>query len=319
MFIEKSLVNYIYPFTILLYSHIFIYMGIFICKICQKEFENLKSLSSHSYQKHEVIPEKIYTDYFLNGEIPSCGCGCGEKPSFISINKGFNKFVLSHHNRVPGKNNFHKNPETHQKAIETQKKNWKLGKYKGWWEDKSPETIKKIDGIKEKLKNDKNRGKKISDKLKGIPKTEQSKKKLSESQKKRFIENPKLKENLSKKRISWLKSKLSKNKSKLEGKFELLLNVLGLKYEFQFEFQKKLFDYRIGETLIEIDGDFYHCNPNSQHSDILYETQKLTKKNDEIKNQLCKNHNIQLIRYWEKDINERPEWVISDLKNKLNL
>ena len=122
-------------------------MGIFICQICQKEFENLKSLSSHSYQKHEVIPEKIYTDYFLNGEIPSCGCGCGEKPSFISINKGFNKFVLSHHNRVPGKNNFHKNPETHQKAIETQKKNWKLGKYKGWWEDKSPETIKKIDNL----------------------------------------------------------------------------------------------------------------------------------------------------------------------------
>jgi len=26
-----------------------------------------------------------------------------------------------------------------------------------------------------------------------------------------------------------------------------------------------------------------------------------------------------LIRYWEKDINERPDWVISDLKSKLSL
>ena len=24
-----------------------------------------------------------------------------------------------------------------------------------------------------------------------------------------------------------------------------------------------------------------------------------------------------LLRYWEKDINERPEWIISDLKEKL--
>ena len=26
-----------------------------------------------------------------------------------------------------------------------------------------------------------------------------------------------------------------------------------------------------------------------------------------------------LLRYWEKDINERPEWVISDLRQKLSL
>jgi hypothetical protein len=34
---------------------------------------------------------------------------------------------------------------------------------------------------------------------------------------------------------------------------------------------------------------------------------------------ICKKHNITLLRYWEKDINERTEWVISDLKNKLKL
>ena len=34
---------------------------------------------------------------------------------------------------------------------------------------------------------------------------------------------------------------------------------------------------------------------------------------------ICKDSNITLLRYWEKDINERPEWVISDLKEKLGL
>jgi hypothetical protein len=33
---------------------------------------------------------------------------------------------------------------------------------------------------------------------------------------------------------------------------------------------------------------------------------------------MCTINNIQLIRYWEKDINERPEWVISDLRKRLS-
>ena len=28
---------------------------------------------------------------------------------------------------------------------------------------------------------------------------------------------------------------------------------------------------------------------------------------------------MKLLRYWEKDINERPEWVISELKKELCL
>ena len=296
-------------------------MGIFICKICQKECNNINSLRSHSIQKHSISSEEIYINYVLNGVKPKCECGCGEIPSFISVVKGYSKFIQSHHNRVPGKNNYHKNPETHQKAINTQKKNWEEGKYKGWWEDKTPDTIKKIEGIKNKLRNDKERGKKISKKLKGKPKSEESKIKNSISQKKRYIDNPKLKEELSKKRTKWLKTKLSNKKTKIEIKFESILNLLGVKYEYQYEFKKRLFDFKLvdKDILIEVDGDFYHCNPNTKHSEVIYETQKLTKKNDEYKNTLCQNHGMRLLRYWEKDINERPEWVISELKKELSL
>ena len=130
-------------------------MGIFFCKICQKECEGLNSLRSHSIQKHNISSEQIYIDYVLNGVKPTCECGCGKTTKFLSVGRGYSKFIQSHHNRVPGKNNFHKNPKTHQKAIETQKKNWKEGKYVGWWENKTPETLEKIEGIKEKLRNDK--------------------------------------------------------------------------------------------------------------------------------------------------------------------
>jgi very-short-patch-repair endonuclease len=296
-------------------------MGIFICKICKKECDGINSLRSHSIQKHNIAADEIYIEYVLNGVTPKCECGCNEIPPFISTGKGFSKFIQGHHNRVKGKNNFHKNPETHKRAIETQKKNWKKGKYVGWWENNSEDTLKKIEGIKEKLRNNKDRGKQISEKLKGVPKTEESKRKVSISQKKRYKDNPKLKENASNRRVNWLKTKLSNKKSKIEIKFENILRLINLNFEYQYEYQHRLFDFYLEKynTLIEVDGDFYHCNPNSKHHEMIYETQKLTKQNDKYKDELCVNNNVILIRYWEKDINERPEWIISDLKNRLSL
>jgi len=296
-------------------------MGIFICKVCQKECNGINSLRSHSIQKHNISSEQIYIDYVLKELIPKCECGCGNPPPFISVNKGFSRFIQSHHNRVVGKNNFHKNPESKIKSAKTQSENWDKGMYRRWWEEDTEQTRKKIEGIKEKLRNNKDRGKQISEKLKGVPKTEESKRKISTSQKKRYEDNPKLKKDLSKRRIKWLKTKLNNKKSKLEIKFENILRLIDLNFEYQYEYQNRLFDFYLDKynTIIEVDGDFYHCNPNSKHHEMIYETQKLTKKNDRFKDELCKNNNITLIRYWEMDINERPEWVISDLKSKLNL
>lgn len=302
-------------------------MGIFICKICGKEFIEFNSLRIHSSQKHNYTSEQVYLIYKLNGIIPKCECGCGEKPPFDTINKGFSRFIKGHHNRVKGKNNFHKNPETHKKAIETQKKNWKEGKYKGWWEDKSEETFYKIEGIKEKLRNNKERGKSISKKLKGVPKTEESKRKLSETQKNRYKNNPQLRINQSQYRLEWMRKNSKVKTSKLEEKFMKILDGVGLIKDVDYIHNhliskiKTFFDFYIPnkKIIIEVDGDFYHCNPNTKYSIPEYEIQKKNKLNDKRKNTWCNNHQMILIRYWEKDINERPEWVISDLKERLSL
>lgn len=302
-------------------------MGIFICKICQKECDGINSLRSHSIQKHNIPSDEIYVQYVLNGVYPKCECGCGETPPFISVNKGFSRFILSHHNRVLGKNNFHKNPKTRQKAAETQKKNWKEGKYVGWWENKTPETLEKIEGIKEKLRNDKERGKKISKSLKGVPKTEESKKKLSITQKKRYENNPQLRINQSKYKLEWMRKNSKVKTSKLENKFMKILDEIGFIKDVDYIHNhlisniKTFFDFYIpnNKIIIEVDGDFYHCYPNSKYSTPEYDIQIKNLSNDKRKNTWCENHNITLIRYWEKDINERPEWVISDLRERLSL
>ncbi len=92
-FIDFLILKYIYLFTILINSHTFICMGIFIRNICKKECDGINSLRSHSIQKHNVSAEKVYTDYILNGDRPKCACGCGEETSFISVGKGYSKFI----------------------------------------------------------------------------------------------------------------------------------------------------------------------------------------------------------------------------------
>jgi very-short-patch-repair endonuclease len=301
-------------------------MGIFICKICQKEYDGIMSLLRHSSQKHKTKSDELYVNYVLNGVKPKCECGCGEETSFISISKGYSKFIQSHHNRISGKNNFHKNPETHKKAIETQKKNWKEGKYKGWWENDNEETRNKIEGIKEKLRNDKERGVKISKSLTGVPKSEESKLKLSKTQKER-LKNPELLKKMSETRLKWMRENSKVKTSKLENKFMELLNEIGYVQDIDYIHNhlvtniKTFFDFYIPnkKVIIEVDGDFYHCNPDTKYSIPEYEIQKKNLSNDKRKNSWCYNHNIVLLRYWEKDINERPEWVISDLKQRLSL
>ena len=113
--------------------------------------------------------------------------------------------------------------------------------------------------------------------------------------------------------------------SKLEDKFKIILNEIGLVKDIDYfhnhliESIKTFFDFYvpIKKIMIEVDGDFYHCNPNTVYKTPRYEIQKKNIINDKRKDTWCINHNIILLRYWEKDINERPEWVINDLKSKL--
>lgn len=293
-------------------------MEIFICKICQKECNGINGLKTHNVLIHKLNSEETYVEYILNGINPKCECGCGGTPPFITCVKGYSRFIQSHHNRVVGKNNFHKNPESKIKSAKTQSENWNKGMYRRWWEEDTEDTKNKIEGIKEKLRNDKVRGKKISDKLLGISKTDESKIKISITQKERYKNNPQLIKDLSNGRIKWLKRKGKKGKTKIESKFESILILLNLEFNYQYEFEHNFYDYYLPtkKIIIEVDGDFYHCNP-SKFKEPIYETQKLTIKNDNKKNNICKNYNITLLRYWEKDINERPEWVIQDLKEKI--
>ena len=121
--------------------------------------------------------------------------------------------------------------------------------------------------------------------------------------------------------------------SKLEEDFARdFLDKLKVRYVYQFEakeigrfydFAVLLGDGNISESgkmvLIEIDGDWYHSNPNLVNEEDMNPMQKRNKRVDEYKNKWALMHGIPLIRIWEKDIRENPKKVMKELKERLHI
>jgi very-short-patch-repair endonuclease len=122
-----------------------------------------------------------------------------------------------------------------------------------------------------------------------------------------------------------IKNNYRNKKTKLEINFEKMLNGLGLienfNYKYQHQISSAIFDFLIinKNIIIEVDGDFHHCNPNSIHKIPIYPIQIKTVGNDIRKNLIAEENNIKLLRFWEMDINTKPEEVIIRLKEELGL
>jgi very-short-patch-repair endonuclease len=95
--------------------------------------------------------------------------------------------------------------------------------------------------------------------------------------------------------------------SKLEKTFANILDILDIEYK-QFYYAKDIkafYDFYLPDynVIIEVDGDFWHCNPNSKHNTPKYETQKRNLVKDAIKTQWALDNGYKLLRFWENDIN----------------
>lgn len=293
-----------------------------VCKECNREFESLDSLRRHRSQKHKINAEQTYIDYVLNGLDPKCKCGCGEQPKYLGIDAGFREYKLGHAARV--NNNWGHNKKALDKSHETQKRMYKNGDLVIWNKGLTIEDDRVRNNI-EKIMSNSNRSKNISEKLIAVPKSEEHKLKIKEKANQRWKKIDE-REKQSERKIKWLISNNHNNKkTNLECLFQTYLESLGLveDYDFiyQYQFGLALFDFYLinYNQLIEVDGDFHHCNPNSEHSIPTYPIQFKTVANDLRKNRITENKNIKLLRFWETDIKNNKERIIKQLKDELGL
>lgn len=291
----------------------------FKCSDCNKEYDSLKSLSSHRFQKHGIKPKVTYDEYVLNGDSYKCACGCGEETKFLGVVKGYRDYIRGHGSRV--NNNWGHNPEAIKKSHETQKKMHASGEITIWNKGLTIDDPRVKDNI-DKVMSNPNRSKKISMALSGIEKSEDHKAKLSIIAKKRWSD-PMEREKQSIRLIKLLiKNNYRNKKTKLEIKFQEILEniglVEGLDFKYQHQISTAIFDFLLikKNILIEVDGDFHHCNPKI-YSEPLYPIQIKTTNNDIRKNIIAEKCNVQLIRFWEDDINNDLVSVVNKIKEIL--
>lgn len=293
-----------------------------VCKECDLEFETLDSLRRHRVQKHNISAEQTYIDYILGGIEPTCKCGCGMKPKYMGIDVGYREYIRGHASRV--NNNWGNNPDVLKKSHDTQKKMYADGTLKIWNKGLTIDDGRVRDNINKVMANP-NRNKNISKKLKDVPKSEEHKIKIQKAAELRWL-NPEEREKQSHRLIERLiKNNYRNPKTKLESRFEEILISLGLKtdidYKYQHQLSSAIFDFIIfnKNILIEVDGDFHHCNPNSKHRIPKYPIQFKTVANDYRKKLLALDNGFKLLRFWESNINTKLEYVIEELKRELDI
>lgn len=286
------------------------------CEECNKEFKNIKAMSLHNSKMHDIKSQETYNKLVLAGEPHKCECGCGNITKFLSPDKGYQKYIRGHASKI--NNNWGHNTDALNKSHKTQKEMYKNGELVIWNKGLTIEDPRVKDYINKIMSNPK-RGANISKALSGVPKSEEHKNNLRISQIKSWL-NLEKREKQSLQTIKRLiKNNHRNKKTKLEINFETLLVDLNINFEYQYVVELGIFDFYLNNfnILIEVDGDFHHCNPKTKHWPAKFPIQINTINNDIRKNNIAKNNNIKILRFWEKDINENIEWVKEQLIKEL--
>lgn len=106
--------------------------------------------------------------------------------------------------------------------------------------------------------------------------------------------------------------------SKLEDYFaENFLDVIGVEYVRQYEAKEigRFYDFKIKNgPIIEVNGSYWHADKRIYEEKDLNAVQKKNIYIDTIKRKWAENNGIKIYYFWEKDILEAPENVLSELK-----
>lgn len=112
------------------------------CIRCGKEFKDYDQLRRHTSRTHKVESLTFYVERNLNGEWPTCKCGCGEKMKWDAENKKFRDYAHGHGARI--KNNWGHNPKVIEKSIETRRKLFASGELTTWNSGLTMETDSRV-------------------------------------------------------------------------------------------------------------------------------------------------------------------------------
>lgn len=145
-------------------------------------------------------------------------------------------------------------------------------------------------------------------------------KKLSDSQKKLYQQNP---DDYILKRSKAGKITATKSHKYIINKIEHIVSDKLKQLELTFEYSVILdyyqFDFGSKEhrVLVEVQGDYWHGNPKIYKTTQLNNIQKRNMKRDKEKIKFAKKHNMKLYHIWESDIKANNFSVLEEIKNEI--
>lgn len=283
----------------------------FKCPRCNQEYASYSSLSRHTGKSYNLRGEELYREYNGIVENPICKCGCGTPTKWRS-DRGYADYATGHNARGETNPMFGK---THSEEAKTnisskRKEKFANGEYTFIDPIKRSENAKELwasDEYRENMKNArKNSGwkKKLSNKMSGENHPFYGKKRPEHSA---LMRSPEMMERIFKER----------SMTDIEQIIASMLDQANIEYHSQFfitdvDSNTYSYDFKLKDTniLIEADGDYWHGNPDTtNHVPYVSEVQQ----KDIIKAQVAEAHGYKLIRFWGKDIKERPFWVLQQI------
>lgn len=128
--------------------------------------------------------------------------------------------------------------------------------------------------------------------------------------------------------VAALKSAGDSVVSGIEIKFAQMLEKLGVDYSIQkiislnenervFNYYYHSYDFQVGNSLIEIQGTYFHADPRffKQDDEVLGKKAKEIWEKDAFKEQVAISRGYQLVRFWEHDVLYRAEEVEKKIKD----
>jgi very-short-patch-repair endonuclease len=284
------------------------------CSRCNKEYNSYNGLAKHATRTHKVTPADLQVEIYHNNTWPTCACGCGEKLEFGTSTPGkFAKYKGLHFQKT--REGGFQTKEGLEKSAQTRRERFASGEIVQYNKGKKESELYSPEIIAKRLAANKSeaRREKISKALKGKEKSPEQKERLAKMSSD-YWSKQENRDTQRERRVQYMSTSQTKKQSKLEQLFQQMLVALGVDFTNQFSVQGYCYDFSITDKniLIEVDGDWWHCNPELNINPI-YESQQHTVQHDKIKNKVAADNGYTLLRFWENDIKNNRKEVIAKL------
>lgn len=141
--------------------------------------------------------------------------------------------------------------------------------------------------------------------------TKKYKKLINKAKKQAYLNPLSIKQDLEKKA-----KKMSKKMTAPEKVFQSILKKYKIDFQPQFILGSKIFDFHLKESnvLVEINGDYWHGNPEVYEQFSWYQIR--VQKKDLDKKNIAIGRGYGYLEVWEKDLNEDKKSVIETMIEK---